>query len=141
MASLAGVWYANTVDGPADTIDFLQFFDEAYNSVHPATNRPCLEPGNIFVMDNCPTHHNEGGGILGEFLQELNIELVYMPHCMSTYSQDLNPVEYGSGKLRTLMKNQFVHVANENLKESLYILQLNALLQGVWLDIIKSLGI
>jgi hypothetical protein len=116
MASLAGVCYANTVDGPADTIDFLRFFDEAYNSVHPATNQPCLEPGNIIVMDNCPTHHNEGGRILGEFLQDLNIELVYMP----AYSPDLNPVEYVFGKLRTLMKHQFVHVTNENLKESLY---------------------
>jgi transposase len=67
-------------------------------------------------MDNCPTHHNEGGRILGEFLQDLNIELVYMP----AYSPDLNPVEYVFGKLRTLMKHQFVHVTNENLKESLY---------------------
>lgn len=116
MASLAGVCYANTVDGPANTTDFLRFFQEAYNSRDPRTNQPCLEAGNIIVMDNCPTHHHEGGRILGEFLHDLNIELVYMP----VYSPDLNPVEYVFGKIRTLMKNQFIHVTNHNLKESLY---------------------
>ena len=37
MALLAGMCYVNTVDGPSDTIDFLQFFEEAYNSLDPIT--------------------------------------------------------------------------------------------------------
>ena len=34
MYSLTGVDYANTVDGSADTIDFLNFFEEAYHSLN-----------------------------------------------------------------------------------------------------------
>ena len=43
LASLAGVCCANTVDGPADTVDFVYFFEEAYNSIDPTTNQPCLK--------------------------------------------------------------------------------------------------
>lgn len=116
MASLAGVCYVNTVDGPANTVDFLQFFEEAYNSIDSVTNQPCLMAGDIIVMDNAPTHHYAGGQILGEFLQDLNIELVYLP----AYSPDFNPVEYVFGKLRTLMKYQFIDETVLNVKESLY---------------------
>ena len=66
MASVAGVCYVNTLDGPADTINFLQFFEEAYNSLDPITQTPCLKAEDIIVMDNAPTHHNAGGQILGE---------------------------------------------------------------------------
>ena len=45
-------------------------------------------------MDNCPFHHNEGGEVLRDFLDDLNIELVYMP----CYSPDFNPAEYVFGK-------------------------------------------
>lgn len=52
----------------------LQFFEEAYNSLNPVTLRPCLEVGDTIVMDNCPMHHHQGGRILQEFLDDLNIE-------------------------------------------------------------------
>lgn len=117
MASVAGVCYVNTVDGPADTINFLQFFEEAYNSLDPITHQPCLKAEDIIVMDNAPTHHNAGGQILGEFLADLGIELVHMP----AYSPDFNPVEYVFGKLRTLMKYQFKEVTERNVKDSLYM--------------------
>ena len=117
LASLAGVCYANTVDGPADTADFLYFFEEAYNSIDPTTNQTCLKKGDIIVMDNAPTHHNNGGQILREFLEDIGVELVYMP----AYSPEFNPVEYVFGKLRTLMKYQFVEETYRNLKESLYL--------------------
>ena len=90
MCSLPGVDYANTVNGSADTIDFLRFFEEAYRSINLRTARPVLEPGSVIVMDNCATHHNQGGQILQEFLNDLGIELVYMP----AYSPDFNPAEY-----------------------------------------------
>lgn len=89
MCGLNGIGYMNTVDGPSNTLEFLRFFEEAYNSFNPLTGRPCLEVGDVVVMDNCPIHHNQGGQVLGNFLEDLNIELVYMP----AYSPDFNPVE------------------------------------------------
>ena len=50
MASVAGVSYVNTVDGPADTINFLQFFEEANNSLDPATHQPCLKAEDITMQ-------------------------------------------------------------------------------------------
>ena len=107
----------NTVDGPADTINFLQFFEEAYNSLDPITHQLCLKAEDIMVMDNAPKHHNASGEILGEFLADLGIELVHM----HVYSSDFNPVEYVFGKLRTLMKYQFKEVTERNVKDSSYM--------------------
>ena len=98
LCGLTGVTYANTVNGPSNT------------------RRPCLEPGDIIIMDNCPFHHNERGEILEDFLNELNIELVYMP-CNSLA---FNPAEYVFGKIKTLMKYRVWDLTNANLIESLY---------------------
>ena len=103
MCFLTGVDYVNTVNGGADTIDFLAFFEEAYHSINIRSGRPCLDPGSVIVMDNCATHHNQGGLVLEEFLNDLDIELVYMP----AYSPDFNPAEYVFGKIRTVMKYRF----------------------------------
>ena len=116
MCSLQGVTYVNTVDGPADSFDFLQFFEEATNSADPRTDRPCLEVDDIIVMDNCPTHHGLVSEMLREFLNEMNIEIVFMP----AYSPDFNPAEYVFGKIRTLMKYQFWNLTNTNIRDSLY---------------------
>ena len=105
--------YVHTVNGSADSIDFLHFFDEAFHSVNPRTGRPCLEPGSIIVMDNCATHHNNGGRVLSEFLTDLNIELVYMP----AYSPDFNPAEYVFGKIRTVMKYRLGNLTNMNINQ------------------------
>ena len=67
-------------------------------------------------MDNCPIHHNEGERVLQDFLNDLNIELVYMP----AYSPDFNPTEYVFGKLKCLLKYQFQELTNTNLKEAVY---------------------
>ena len=90
MCSLTGEDYVNTVEGSADTVDFLTFFEEAYNSINIRSGRPCLDPGSVIVMDNCATHHHRGGRVLQEFLNDLDIELVHMP----AYSPDFNPAEY-----------------------------------------------
>lgn len=71
MSSLTSVNYANTVNGAADTIDFLNFFEEASNSGHPRTGRPCLDPGSIIVMDNCPTYISHFDPVL-RFASNLN---------------------------------------------------------------------
>ena len=87
LCGLTGVRYANTVNGPSNIFEFLRFFQDAFHSFDPNTRRPCLGPGDVILMDNCPFHHNEGGEILDDFLNELNIELVYMV----CYSPDFNP--------------------------------------------------
>ena len=100
ICGLTGVTYMNTVNGPSNTLEFLRFFEEAYNSTNPNTPRPCLEVGDIVVMDNCLFHQNEGGQVLRDFLDDLNIELVYMP----CYSPDFNPTEYVFGKLKNTLE-------------------------------------
>jgi hypothetical protein len=72
------------VNGPSNTMEFLRFFEEAFNSINPNTGRPCLEFGDVIIMDNCPFHHNEGGEVLKDFLNDLNVELVYMPVIVQT---------------------------------------------------------
>ena len=116
MCSLTGVTYMNVIDGPSNTLEFLRFFQEAYTSINPSTGRPCIEVGDTIVMDNCPIHHYEGERILRDFLNELNIELVYMP----AYSPDFNPAEYVFGKLKYLLKYRFWGLTNTDLKEALF---------------------
>ena len=67
---------------------FLQFFEEASEAINVRTGQPVLEPCSVIVMDNAATHHNNGGRILSEFLNDIDIELVYMP----AYSPDLTPL-------------------------------------------------
>ena len=121
LCGLTGVTYANTVNGPSNAFEFLRFFEDAFYSFDPNTRRPCLQPGDVIVMDNCPFHHNEGGEILEDCkgdCNELNIELVYMP----CYSPDFNPAEDVFGKIKTLMKYRLWlwDLTNANLIESLY---------------------
>ena len=115
MCSLTGVTYMNVIDGPSNT-GISAVFSEAYMSINPATGRPCLEVSDTIVMDNCPIHHNKGEQVLRDFLNDLNIELVYM----SAYSPEFNPAEYVFGKLKYLLNNRFWEMANTNLKEALY---------------------
>lgn len=115
LAGLDGIKYANFVDGSSDTIDFLQFWEEAARAGDVETGRPVLEVGDVIVMDNCPTHHHLGGQILNDFLhEELGIELVYTP----TYSPDFNPVEFVFSKMRSEMRYNFADIVAENLKLS-----------------------
>ncbi len=44
MCGLTGVTYMNIVNGPSNTLEFLCFFEQAYNSTAPNTGRPCLLP-------------------------------------------------------------------------------------------------
>lgn len=116
LAGMEGVKYANIVDGPADTVDFLRFWEEAARAGDFMTGRPVLEVGDIIVMDNCPTHHNLGGQVLSDFLEDLGMELVYTP----TYSPDFNPVEFVFSKMRNEMSYRLREVVKENLKLSAY---------------------
>ena len=90
LVSLDGLEYYNLIDGATNTLQFLRFFEEAGNCVNLQTGRPCLQVGDIIVMDNLSAHHYEGGEILEVWLEEMGIELIYLP----TYSPDLNPIEF-----------------------------------------------
>jgi len=78
----------NTENGASDTLKFLIFWGEASNSFMP-NGRPVLEYGDYLFLDNCSTHHYEGGYALAEWLENLGVEVIYLP----TYSPELNPIE------------------------------------------------
>ena len=112
LVSLNGVEYYNMLDGPTDTVQFLNFFEEAAHAVNFETARPALEVGDIIVMDNLSVHHYEGGEVLEEYLAEMGIELLYTP----VYSPDLNPVELCFNKVKTQLNYHFRKVFKANLK-------------------------
>ena len=89
MGSVAAMCYVNTVDSPADTINFLQSFEEAYNSLDPITHQPCLKAEDIIVMIMHQHITMQAVKYLVNSWLILGIELVYMP----AYSPDFNPVE------------------------------------------------
>ena len=70
LIGLEGLLYANTENGASDTLKFLNFFGEASNSFRP-NRRPVLEYGDYLVLDNCSTHHYEGGYASAEWLENL----------------------------------------------------------------------
>ena len=58
-------------------------------------------------MDNLSAHHYEGGEILEVWLEEMGIELIYLP----TYSP-----EFCFNKLKTLLNGEFLELARTNTK-------------------------
>ena len=112
LVSLDGPEYYNLTDSATNTLQFLRFFEEAGNCVNLQTGRPCLQVGDIIVMDNLSAHHYEGGKILEVWLEEMGIELIYLP----MYSPDLNPIEFCFNKLKTLLNGEFQELARTNTK-------------------------
>lgn len=101
LAGLDGILYANTLDGAADTIEFLNFFGEASQNSQRNGN-PVLMAGDIIVFDNCRTHHYAGGFALAHWLDSMGIDVVYLP----TYSPEFNPVELVFQKLKVVLKRE-----------------------------------
>ena len=97
MIGVEGLLYANTENGASDTLKFLNFFGEASNSFGP-NGRPVLEYGDYLFLDNCSAHHYEGGYALAEWLENLGVEVIYLP----TYSPELNPIELAFNKLKKI---------------------------------------
>ena len=73
LIGLEGVLYANTEDGATDTLAFLNFFDEASQNSMP-NGQPILQYGDHVILDNCATHHFEGGYALAESLDNIGVE-------------------------------------------------------------------
>lgn len=116
LAGLEGVLYANTLDGASNTIEFLNFFDEATKATQINGN-PVLMTGDILVLDNCATHHNAGGFALGQWLDTMGIDVVYLP----TYSPELNPVEFAFNKLKYVLKiEEMQPLVEANLDAAIY---------------------
>ena len=112
LVSLDGPEYYNLIDGATNTLQFLQFFEEAGNCVNLQTGRPCLQVGDIIDMYNLSAPHYKGGEILEVWLEEMGIELIYLP----TYSPDLNPIEFCFNKLKTVLNGEFQELAHTNTK-------------------------
>ena len=72
------VQYANTIQGTTAGIDFVNFFQEAFESVHETGER-ILTAADTIVVDNCPTHHSEPARGLRRWLHEQGIELLFTP--------------------------------------------------------------
>lgn len=116
LAGLDGLLYANTLQGASDTFEFLNFFHEAAQAVQPNGN-PALMAGDIVVLDNCATHHNRGGFILGQYLDMMGVDVVYLP----TYSPELNPVEEVFQVLKVLLKREEMSpLVNTSLDAAIY---------------------
>ena len=112
LAGLDGVKYANTIDG-ANTIEFLCFFEEAVNTVDPATGRPALEVDDLIItVDNLPAHQGETETALNEFFDDMSMELIYLP----IYSPDLNPVKECFSKMKYLLRYRLRDLVHQNLE-------------------------
>lgn len=106
------VKYGNIVEGASNSVQFLRFFDQASPTVVPITQRPFLEVGDIVVVDNLAAHHGRAERALRSFLNDLDIELVFLP----VYSPDLNPIEEVFSKLKYLLKYRYRELEWENLE-------------------------
>lgn len=116
LIGLEGVLYANTEGGATDTLAFLNFFDEASQNSMP-NGQPILQYGDHVILDNCATHHFEGGYALAESLDDIGVEVVYLP----TYSPELNPIELAFNKLKKVaQKDEIREVFARNIHEGVY---------------------
>ena len=111
-----GVAYFSILDGPTNTAEFLNFFDEVCQSTSPTTERPLLEIGDTVIMDNLSCHHFEGGEILEDIFNDMGIELLYTP----VYSPDLNPVEHVFAKVKNALNFDLLPVVHYDNKMAIY---------------------
>lgn len=112
LVSLSGVCYFNFLDGPSNTQSYIQFWEEAAESVNENATS-ALEPGDIVIIDNCPIHRNNGELVVSNFLDRMGIEYMFLP----TYSPDLNPVESCFSQIKSILKQErFAGMAVANLK-------------------------
>ncbi len=111
-----GVAYFNILDGPTNTAEFLNFFDEVCENTSPTTDRPLLECGDTVIMDNLSCHHFEGGEVLGDIFNEMGIELLYTP----IYSPDLNPAEHVFSEVKHALNFDLLPVVHYDIKIAVY---------------------
>ena len=54
LIGIDGVKYANIIDGPSNTVEFLNFFEEAANAGDSRTGLSAFSVRDTIVLDNCP---------------------------------------------------------------------------------------
>ena len=64
------------------------------------------------MVDNLAAHHGEAERALRSFLNDLGMELIFLP----VYSPDLNPVEEVFSKLKYLLKYRYQELVWDNLE-------------------------
>ena len=99
LIGLEGLLYGNTVHDSVETLEFLNFWGENAEVLGPY-GTPTLDYGDILVMDNAAIHHNVGGFIIAEYLDETEVDVIYLP----TYSPEMNPFELVFNKLQCISK-------------------------------------
>ena len=109
--------YANVIGGACNVIELLRFFEEASENVHPITQRPILEVGDIIIVDNFAAHHGEAKRALRDYFHELGMKLLFLP----VYSPDMNPVEEVFSKLKYLLKYRYNNIVFDNLEYAIWL--------------------
>ena len=116
LAGIDGLKYANIMQVVCNSVEFLRFFTEALQTVDPKTRRPILEVGDIIVVDNFAAHHGEAEQALRKSLDNLGMELLFLP----VYSPDFNPVEEVFSKLKYLLKYRYQDIVFDNLEYAVW---------------------
>lgn len=86
---LAGLVAPMTLDGAMDAEAFVLWVEQVLS--------PCLEPGDVVVMDNLSVHKAEA---VAAAIAARGAHLQYLP----PYSPDLNPIEKVWSKLKTALR-------------------------------------
>jgi transposase len=91
------------LDGPMNGEAFLAYVEQML--------APCLQPGDILVMDNLAAHKVAG---VEEAIQNVGASILYLP----AYSPDLNPIEQVFSKFKTFLRKAAART-RENLDEAI----------------------
>jgi transposase len=78
-------------DGPIDSERFVDFLEHKL--------KPCLQSGDVVIMDNCRTHY---ASIVTAKAVDLSIPILFLP----PYSPELNPIEEGWSVIKTKMRRK-----------------------------------
>ena len=109
LIGVSGVSCANILDGASNTDTFLIFFHEALHYTDNNGN-PCLNPGDIVVVDNCAFHRFRGERVMVVMLGFAGIEYVFTP----VYSPTMNSLCFNH--IKTLLRSPELRaVAQDNL--------------------------
>ena len=87
LIGVNGVKYSDVIAGPSNTNEYLRFFVES-TEAYDIDGQPVLVPGDTVVVDNAPFHRHEGERLLANWLEDMGMELVFLP----IYSPELNLV-------------------------------------------------
>lgn len=87
--SCSGLIATMTIPEPTDGDIFLAYVEQVLC--------PCLQPGQVVIMDNLPAHKVDG---VEERIASTGAFLVYLP----PYSPDLNPIEQCWAKIKEILR-------------------------------------